>query len=418
MKDKALISGISLSLFVTAGAVKAAPILANLPGYLDFTIITGAVVVILGLKRTNLFSAARTAELPQPYALLALFCVLMIVSLLYTPDLTAGLDKTMRFLVFSVLAAVAPVFLLKEPAAKRIFLLGLFAIGTIATIAGLINWSAHPADFAGALGANHIALGRLSGMTVLIGLALTFFGLNARARSLGALAAAAAAGALLVSSARGPLLALGIALPSTLLFLRSSGRLTSIKVFLIALALPLATWAIIAVGWLPPIFSRRLLYVFTLFSGGYVADGSVTNRLTLAERGLRSITSSPVFGLGVGGFSSVAWDLPANHYPHNVFIEAAAELGLPALFVLAVFILSAAIRLRRTALQVDSQEERFIAFSAGGLLVFWLINAMLSGDLNDNRLLLATVGLIFAFALRATPNRPDPVKDRQRGGTG
>lgn len=395
---------IGLALFLLIGAFKDTFFLSAAPRYLDLTILTGVALFIMVVKQIRPRSPMPGAGLPKAYAWLAVFCLFMLASLVYTLNLPAGLDKTARFLSLSVLAAAAPIFLIKERSDQKDFLFTLLIIGGLTAVVGFIGWLANPVDLASAWGANHIVLGRLSAIAVLIGIALAVFGSIRYQRRLGAGAAAIGAGALIVSSARGPLLALVIALPAAFLFLGSSNRFSWIKISLISVTLPLTTWFIIAMGWLPRIFSDRLWSVMAIVAGGN-SDGSTTNRLFLAGRGLQAIASSPLIGLGAGSFPSVAWDLPANRYPHNIIIEVAAELGIPSLICLAAFILASAIALKKVAFRSEAGEDRLISFALGGLLIFCLVNAFISGDLNDNRMLLATVGAIFAHVGLAESRR-------------
>ena len=68
-----------------------------------------------------------------------------------------------------------------------------------------------------------------------------------------------------------------------------------------------------------------------------VGDPDVTSRAAYYEVGGNLFAASPVFGAGLGAFAATG----ADFYPHNLFLEVAAELGLVGLAALAVWLFMA-----------------------------------------------------------------------------
>ncbi|MCK4358653.1 MAG: O-antigen ligase family protein [Candidatus Cloacimonetes bacterium] len=112
-----------------------------------------------------------------------------------------------------------------------------------------------------------------------------------------------------------------------------------------------------------------------------------------------------IFGVGLGGFSYIITNRDIRAYPHNIFVEIILELGiiglvlfiLPFLFLLNDFIL--------TKNKINESEYGQIIFWIM-LTVLFLLNAQVSGDINDNRLLWffqgGVVGLILQYKKKKT----------------
>ena len=71
---------------------------------------------------------------------------------------------------------------------------------------------------------------------------------------------------------------------------------------------------------------------------------SLIERTNLVRAGVAMIGTHPLQGVGLGGFRAVSWQywpgLRKDKPAHNMYIEVAGELGLPALFMLlAIFVL-------------------------------------------------------------------------------
>ena len=144
--------------------------------------------------------------------------------------------------------------------------------------------------------------------------------------------------------------------------------------------------------------------VASFLAGEY--DESVGVRAFFWEVAARHIALSPG-GIGWGGFLGIPSVAPfavldARLYPHNVLIEIALEAGwLPAVMI-ASFVLASVVTSMRSARTAG-------AAALFSLLLFTLINSLLSGDINDNRLL--WVMLVFPWVVRTPGVRGDKVSD-------
>src|SRR5262249_9809691 len=92
-----------------------------------------ALIIILALALRYLFTD-QTLHLPRGFIFYIPLLGLMLASLTYTPDLAAGLEKTMRFLFLTLLGAISPFLLVDTPQKIRRFLAGLVVGGVLMSV--------------------------------------------------------------------------------------------------------------------------------------------------------------------------------------------------------------------------------------------------------------------------------------------
>lgn len=184
----------------------------------------------------------------------------------------------------------------------------------------------------------------------------------------------AASAAMILLGARGPALALVIAL-------LCGGIVASRREFRLLPALVVSLFVLIAVYvsshyWFSPDF-------FSLADNG---------RWQLYQAALTAFGQNPVMGAGTGSFAGISPE-PGIYYPHNLFLESAAELGFPGLALSLMFVFAP---LARLVLWRKKTKGTALAVS---LLVFCLLNAMLSGDIPGNYLLWLAAGVAASLAM-------------------
>jgi hypothetical protein len=108
--------------------------------------------------------------------------------------------------------------------------------------------------------------------------------------------------------------------------------------------------------------------------------------------------------LGIGGFvmDYGGYDAISGDYPHNIFLEIGSELGVIGMIAFLWMLgwtFSRWLALRRKA----RGNQLHVVYTLFAMLVFELINACVSGDINTNRLLFGCLGLVVAFS--ATEDR-------------
>ncbi len=129
------------------------------------------------------------------------------------------------------------------------------------------------------------------------------------------------------------------------------------------------------------------------FMGLAGADEGTANRLGFWSQCLRMIEDSPLIGVGMGQFKDYQVDIyfdartPQRPYlPHNVYLQVAAETGLPNLVVYLAILLASSVPLFAVILRMPPSPQRNIAVAilggVAGLAVF-----ATNTNLRDNELM-------------------------------
>ena len=103
-------------------------------------------------------------------------------------------------------------------------------------------------------------------------------------------------------------------------------------------------------------------------------------------------------GVGAGNWQTVANKIRPNHlmpleYPHNLFLEVACEYGLHSLIILIILFLYV-FYLSYNKMQKYIKDKTSLYPLLFYLLLFLFFNSMVSGMLNDSRLLFIVISFI------------------------
>jgi O-antigen ligase len=192
--------------------------------------------------------------------------------------------------------------------------------------------------------------------------------------------------AFLGTGSRGPLLGLVLAVPTMLLWMFGNKRMAKRVVVTVGIALVGAT-ALSSIGVIPGQSVDRALSVFT---GSELAGE--TPRSVLWGEATHQIASSwqnATIGIGTGSFAAV--ETHGETYPHNIVLETWAELGIIGVALLALAIGASLYRLGGLTLRGgDSGALAGLLFS---LIVYGVVNALVSGDLAGNHQIWVYMGL-------------------------
>lgn len=368
---------LALAAYVVVGDVKGDDRVASLLP-VDLTLAVGAVLLI-GIA-VNFLRRKPTVPLPRAYWLFIPLVALMTISLLYTPDFGAGLDKLARFLTVTGVVIVAPFFVLGTPRAMRRFLVGFAAVAF-----AICAWSLSglggserlvtPSD-------NTIGLGHIACALIL----LLWFGIVARSsfrwRLLAYALLVVPAIALIGSGSRGSAIACVAAIVCSVCFQRR-------------LLLDLGSLAALGAAALPflDIPSSSISYLGTLVTSRSV-DALMEFRGDLLDYGWQLVQKHPLFGVGIEGFRYRSPNAALYKWPHNVFLEVACEMGIPAaLIVIAIF----ASAVRESWRQLRARLSPLFLFSplTAALLLVGIVNATNTGNINSDRSTWLFVSLVF-----------------------
>ena len=381
--------------FLTAGFYKNDPRF-HLPG-IDITVLFGAltmagVAVSFWMRKTK--PGLPPKNMLLPYAIIAWFGAL---SLMYTPAPLYGMDKFTRLVTITAFSLVAPFYLFQERKQFRNFCIAFVAIALLMLfdVWGKTDIASTQVEDS-AFGSNYLAFGFAEGVAFLV-VFLYFFqadrSLLMRVAYICLMAPAILYG-LMLSGARGPLFSIVLSLGGVMMFGTRPHKYSRRMVYWTAF---LAAGSVVFFFFGLESFARMYERLDVLTEGG---GSSALQRLEMAKSALRSIMGMPNLftGLGLGGFSTyyVGYDDVRGAYPHNMFLELGAEIGISGIIALTA-LLFLCFKKAKAIIRSASGPDYYIAATVMAYFFFTLFNAMKSGDINDNRFLFSAVGMVYAL---------------------
>ena len=371
----------------------------------DITVIA-TLIIWLGLVKILLEGNWKLPSEPTSIVYLFLiFGLLLGISYMYTASPDYGFRKILRFNTFAVTMFISPLLIIKSPTdSKRLLSYFYFLLVIIIGIMLLqfvyfLKWG----DFAIVLaywnrisipGANPIQVSRYLAIGAAMMIALLIR--NRPSQSLHYFAILfVILLSIILSGSRGPLVSIII---GSIVYAILYERKHSSRIF---------GYGILAIGTiitlllvLPESLTQRF---FDISQGSVIMTQQGVRRIsTIATRyefwsmsieaWFSSITSFFI-GLGAGGFSSLFIWLDWHWYPHNLFFEIIAELGLIGLVIGVLFIIKS-YQIINKGIQRGSFTDHSALWVAGTVVMF--IAAQFSGDINDNRILWMFIGISIA----------------------
>jgi len=137
--------------------------------------------------------------------------------------------------------------------------------------------------------------------------------------------------------------------------------------------------------------------VFMNFSKKGSRNQSTSTRKNLAIGSLILLQNYP-FGVGAGNWQILSNEIRPNHmmpleYPHNLLLEVACEYGIQSLLLLLLLLLFV-LNLGYKKMIKFQNDETSLYPLLFYLFLFFFINSLVSGQLNDSRLLFIVVSFI------------------------
>lgn len=298
-----------------------------------------------------------------------LFLGYMVITGLWAPDPIRAATKAydLLFVIWSCILTVATMRTSGVRATIDGFWGGILVftlvMAVIGAVASVVSWV--PIGRFSVLSGGPNVLGRNMGLLALASLHLVFDARRAR-RVIGMAASPVAALLVLLSGSRGAMLALCLGV-IVYLFVHRLDRRVLVSLVAVAILGAAVATATRFGGLAVALFRDRvliLLFVEQFFS----------YRDVLFLEAIRAGLQNPIFGLGLAGFEEVG---TRGGYPHNMFLEAFAEGGLPGLILLCLPFLKYVRRWRSGMGPGD-----LLTVAGLGLLV---VSSSLSGDLFDAR---------------------------------
>jgi hypothetical protein len=369
-------------------------------------------LTLLSASGTLIFMALKWLVSPRiqyPYALagVAWLFLTFVPGCFLGPGGEYPASKVAQLFTLTPATVIAPILFMDSEVEFEILFrsLALVALGVVVSFAlggKLLEIILSPDayDRAEAFGGGPILFGRAMGyLTVFSGMTILRRTGTARLRAGMAFLFFLGLGGTILSGSRGPLLAAILPL-MVLAAVQGGGHFRKQRTWAVVIVVGMAMFIAVTISMLPQAALDRI--VSGMAPGA--PDASTLARQQAYGRSLDLIGITPL-GIGWGGFTSHvnAFNGLAIQYPHNLFVEVFLEGGWMAGFSLVALMGAAPLvlwRHRRT--------------EAGGMLLaallYFLVNAMVSSDVNGNRpaLALAAAALTFS-AMKRKEGSPRPI---------
>jgi O-antigen ligase len=336
--------------------------------------------------------------------------VLLVLSLTRTPIQGYGAEKELKFWTLTLIAVAAPFCVVDNERDLRQLvtwiLIGAIVGALVTLVFGEVtaendvnNASTGRLEFGGV--ENTIFMSRMlcaGALVALFGPAMRLGGKWGRFTlplvGVGLVAVAASIGS------RGPLVSLVLALVVTL----AAVVVRTPRALLPLLALVAVSAAALSFISLPETSAARLRGITEDPLGTLQQDG----RSRLYAQAIDIARDNPVIGLGAGGFRLYSAVLIQKElrYPHNIFLEAAAEIGIGAAVLLGICMIGVLIGLFRRAWGTEDTRRRAEVYLVTALLLLSFFAAQFSGDINDNRTFWTALALGWLVARHRLPPEP------------
>ena len=373
---------IALGCLMVVGTFKGAPQLEG--SLIDLTV---ALVLAIVWCMGRAFLNKSSISVPREFWFYGPILFMMLLSLLYTPDLSGGIDKTARFFIICGVAILGPFAVLTTQARLRRFFWTLLMAALIASAMSLPMLGGRARLTAP--GGDTIQLGHVAA----VGIAIVWFGLMPGRKLLVRLilygCIAVLAVALVGSGSRGPIIALGAAILISIWQRRRVGftvpQLLFDSVFLfgmVILVLPFVHIPKESIDYLGRLLSFKS-------TAAYLGP-----RAGLLQLGWELTLAHPLTGVGIGGFPGLYTDV--GKWPHSIPLEIGSELGLLAALSFCCLLFLALMTAFREFVSGEdgSRTIRNLMFC---FIVIVTISMLNTGNLNDNRQLWTALSLPFLF---------------------
>jgi len=364
---------VTLGLFFLVGLVKADPHLATAP--MDLTLAVGGLLIVACVYR--LFTSKRPLKIPQEYFLYIPILSMMVLSLTYTPDLAGGFDKFLRFICLTSLGILAPFILIDDARKLRRVFIAMTIGGLLISIQSLTSTTGD--DRLVSPSGLNTELGAASAIAIIVIWNMVFPNWSMLKRLLLYPVLGVLAVALVGSGGRfANAITVACVLLGALLCRKLIGDLIVVGVLGI-LALPFIH-----------VPEASIEYLSSLGHPG----GAMGTRDPLLKVGVQVFSQHPFFGVGLQGYRAVSPNPVTYNFPHNIFLELGAEMGLIAALA---FLALAFYSFRESGRQIrDSFHRRDpLVVTVFLLLIYVFVDAMQSGDINDLRFMWFILGLPF-----------------------
>lgn len=377
-------------LFLFAGRYKADPRFAWVP--VDITALFFGLSILLGgqiFLRRGLRFHRRGLSIVFVALLLVLWCI---ASLIWSPGQVYATEKALYIATLTIWPLVATALIIAPDSYRfQRFMLAvvMFAVW-MAIEATFYYLRLRNVGFVSVMGGNYLGLGRTVGLAALIVIVLWLFEEKRSLRKIIWICLFFLfIFVVLIGGGRGPFIAtiVGLLLPAAIGLKISRGGIIVKRYSFSLIGLLVLTFCVetylLAMGYLTTTLQRLLIFI----GGNDLTSAGL--RFKWYKEAVALWAQAPVVGHGIGSWPVLIGLGDVRSYPHNLLLELAVELGIVGL-LLMLTLLAVGLYSLKLRHAVNDQRRLLVLI----LFTNTLINALVSGDIPDNRIMFAMLGLM------------------------
>lgn len=380
-------------LFLYAGRYKTDPRFAWIP--VDLTALFFGISVLGGIY--ILFFVSRFSFRPSALKLNAIYLAFIIYALatyIWTPGEIYAKEKLLYIATLTFWPLLATSLIISSTYKRiRRFMIVYVAFATWVAVEAFLAYQQSGGWTISALGGDYLGIGRVIGPAVLITLMFVLYYANTLfVRVAGMVIFVLFLYVQLITGGRGPLLStiIPMLIPLTAsISLQSKGTVKVRKAFPVMASMA----GIAALGGIillnsenVPVTIRRLDILFSESTG----PGSAQARVSFYVSSLGLWIQNLLTGHGVGSWPLLIGHIDMQAYPHNLILETLVEFGLIGLTILGTLFVYGIRNLGGWNVIRSNPLKMLICM----IFLNTFINAMVSGDLTDNRFVFGALGLM------------------------
>lgn len=332
-------------------------------------------------------------------ALYSLLILSVFISYLYTDSVSYAQTKMVKMVIVTTWSLIGVFFIVRNRDSLKKFLQGVLLVSMFMAIAGLFEF--YNAITGGyydgrldVMGMGYLPLGRTVSLGLIYLICYRFFSSGeARHNKYVVPAILFMFLAVLVGGARMPLLALlfvVILFSLTSFKFQRSGDVRIHKNTIVLIIVGSVLSFTISVASLNGMFSNVFNRMSSLFSGD---DASAFGRVDRFNIAFDMIRENFLLGQGFGSFPLYFLGVDRKEYPHNIFIEIQAEMGILGTLSF-IALLTYGIYQGIKVFKEKQGNIDYTQLSLIGMTIFFFLNANTTGDITDNRVLFAFIALM------------------------
>lgn len=390
---KLVLSGEFLfALYLVAGSFKGA---LNIP-LIDETLMLLIITLAFALKNIHANKWFVPKRFVIPMVLFTLIIALAIVSLTYTPSTVFAFEKIIRFGIIAAWCYYGVFFLFKNEDSIKRFLTAFVTLSIVMGISLIGDNMVTNVPFESAFGSSYVALARVTAMGSIILLMYFVFSNGGKIKKgMAMLTALILFIPMIQSGARLPIILFALVLltvPFSMIIFKKNDILIRKKLIPLLLLFSI----VVAAGsfYVNKGYAETLIFRLDVLTEQEGGGASLTGRTDRFETAWKMSKDTYFLGDGLGSFPIHYSGMDKQDYPHSIYLELLAELGIVPLLMFISLLLMAVINGYRYS---KLYGLNVLNTSIYALFLFWLLNSFGSSSMVGDKVFYALIAIMIVL---------------------